>query len=89
MACEVESKNSRDDLCKQRITSKQWCPTITLVPHCQLAGFKQNFPPLHRMYIFLQVKIGESHVIQLNAFYIWKPSAREPIKTAWTPLNLK
>jgi hypothetical protein len=65
---EVETKSLPDDSYQWRITSKQWRPTLTQVPHSQMAEFEQSSSPLHRMYVFLLVRTNESHVILCNAF---------------------
>jgi hypothetical protein len=45
----LKLKAYRDDPYQRRITSRQWRPTLTRNPHCQLAGLEQSSSPLNRM----------------------------------------
>jgi hypothetical protein len=68
--------------------SKNWRPTLTQVPHCQLAGFEQSSWPFHGMDAFILVKSNESHVILYNTLHFCKPSAPGSTPNGRTFLDL-
>jgi hypothetical protein len=89
LSCEVETKSPREMTCKATHQHyKKWRPTLTKVPHYQLAGLGRRSSTLHRMYTFLLVKSTNVTSSCVMNFHICKPSAPGSTRTDWTPLDL-
>jgi hypothetical protein len=63
--------------------SKEWCSTLTPVPHSQLTGLEQDLSPLHRREALPLAETKEIYVILCNAIHISKPPVPRRVNLRW------